>query len=280
MVETIGAFSTGDEARVECPECGYDLRGRSGALCPECGRRLSPEDLAGPFVPWSRQRARGPVRAFWSTVALVLLRYPRFRLLLERPVDYRAAQHFRALVILLLYAPLFATVLGFIAGGQAGDLDVLRFGSVGGALATHLAIHACLVLFLIAVTGIPSYFFHPAGLSVERQNRALALSYYACAPLLLALPAYVAAPVGWHLGALGFYTASVVFLAAGGLFVVVGVVWWFVLLVRFALDALGSRAWRLIVLLVPLWALAAGLLLVVLPCLIFDVAIIAYTLRD
>jgi hypothetical protein len=38
---------------------------------------------------------------------------------------------------------------------------------------------------LILWTGLPSYFFHPPWLPVELQNRAVALSYYATAPLAL-----------------------------------------------------------------------------------------------
>jgi hypothetical protein len=43
----------------------------------------------------------------------------------------------------------------------------------------------CLWLFLFTATGAASYFFHPRSISIERQNRAIALSYYACAPLAL-----------------------------------------------------------------------------------------------
>jgi hypothetical protein len=38
-------------------------------------------------------------------------------------------------------------------------------------------------IWLFFVTGIGSYWFHPKSLSIVRQNRAVALSYYACGPL-------------------------------------------------------------------------------------------------
>jgi hypothetical protein len=44
--------------------------------------------------------------------------------------------------------------------------------------------HACVPLYFAAATGVPSYFFHPRGIPVEQQNRAIALSYYACGPLI------------------------------------------------------------------------------------------------
>ncbi len=40
-------------------------------------------------------------------------------------------------------------------------------------------------LFLFTATGTASYFFHPRSISITRQNRAVALSDYACAPLAL-----------------------------------------------------------------------------------------------
>jgi hypothetical protein len=40
-------------------------------------------------------------------------------------------------------------------------------------------------LWLYAAAGVASYWFHPRRLDVQRQNRAVALSYYACAPLVL-----------------------------------------------------------------------------------------------
>ena len=36
---------------------------------------------------------------------------------------------------------------------------------------------------MILFTGLPSYFFHPRRLPIERQNRAIALSYYGSGPL-------------------------------------------------------------------------------------------------
>lgn len=45
-------------------------------------------------------------------------------------------------------------------------------------------------MFLFAATGVAGYFFHPRETSTTRQNRAIALSHYACAPL-----AWTPAPV-------------------------------------------------------------------------------------
>jgi hypothetical protein len=55
-------------------------------------------------------------------------------------------------------------------------------------------------LFLYTWTGLHTYWLHPRSLSVERQNRAIALGYYACAPLAL-LP--VTLPAGLVILCLG-----------------------------------------------------------------------------
>jgi hypothetical protein len=61
-------------------------------------------------------------------------------------------------------------------------------------------LHVGFLLFLVAATGAPSYFFHPRDVPIAQQDRAIALSYYACGPLsLLFLPA-VAAMIWLHVG--------------------------------------------------------------------------------
>ncbi len=47
------------------------------------------------------------------------------------------------------------------------------------------------LLSIYAITGLPSYSFHPPQLPIRRQNRATALSYYTAAPLALFSVAYV-----------------------------------------------------------------------------------------
>jgi hypothetical protein len=61
--------------------------------------------------------------------------------------------------------------------------DLLVVWCAGASLAPVLPL--CLVLLLLLISGLPSYWFHPRSISVTRQNRAIALSYYTSAPLLL-----------------------------------------------------------------------------------------------
>lgn len=53
--------------------------------------------------------------------------------------------------------------------------------------------HLAALAALAVITGVPSYFFHPQTLPVERQNRAIALSYYSAASLSVSPLGVVAA---------------------------------------------------------------------------------------
>ena len=95
---------------------------------------------------------------------------------------------------------------------------------------------ASLLLFVLAVTAVCSYLFHRKWLPVSRQNRAVSLSYYACAPLVWLIAA--------GLAALG-YGALVAGLNASqwlGSHLVATLV---VGLVAFALVAWWNTTWRL-----------------------------------
>jgi hypothetical protein len=68
----------------------------------------------------------------------------------------------------------------------SGYLRLWAPADVMGSLVQLISIPVwwiCIALFLFGMTGVASYFFHPKSLSIVRQNRALALSYYACGPL-------------------------------------------------------------------------------------------------
>ncbi|HUO10701.1 MAG TPA: hypothetical protein VM008_20540 [Phycisphaerae bacterium] len=55
-----------------CPACEYDLRGNTSGRCPECGTPIL--GAASSRLPWIYQRARGGIRAYAQTVALLLFK--------------------------------------------------------------------------------------------------------------------------------------------------------------------------------------------------------------
>lgn len=182
-----------------CPHCGYDLRTLSTDACPECGGVVDVEALKKSQIPWTYRDEIGFMRAFWRTVWRVTFKTRQFSYEIARPVDFPEARRFRTTLFawLMLTVVLPASVL--ILFGLVWDTNTL---SLVVALPSVVGAAAVLSLFLFAFTGVHTYWFHPRHLSVEQQNRALALSYYACAPLAF-FP-----PLAW-LGAVALFLSNV-----------------------------------------------------------------------
>lgn len=241
-----------------CQECGYNLRGLTSDRCPECGEGLGGIRETRPQIPWVYRRETGWLRAYWRTVYHVLFREKQFCEELCRPVSYRDAQSFRWVTVLHAALPAIMISVVLVVAPPTGPLlkELKEVFAAGWPL---IVWNVSLLLWLAAATGLPSYFFHPRGVSVERQNRALALSYYACAPLAVTPIAAALALGAAHvqhgrdtlLLALTVYGGAMVF----GEFLV----WWLMLgrLARRLLPEQRSRA-MLVSLFVPVrWGLAA-----------------------
>ncbi len=115
---------------------------------------------------------------------------------IDRPVSLADAKSFRRVVALHAFVPIAiaASVLYF------DMLQLVRhpwyLHDVFGSIVQWLGWPVMLVsiwLFLIQAMGVCSYFFHPKWLPKVQQNRAVAMSYYACAPWAYLLPAAVIA---------------------------------------------------------------------------------------
>ena len=176
-----------------CPECGYNLRGIDEIeRCPECGHGLDRARLAASNIPWSHRGDIGSIKAYLRTVWLVM-RYPRRAAAdVARPVSFDDAKKFRHITVLIaLFAPLALLIYGCVLVVFSRPMTMSDTASpeirVGWLLQVLLApvIVVALYAFLLAASGVASYFFHPRSLPIERQNRAVALSYYACAPMAL-----------------------------------------------------------------------------------------------
>ena len=170
---------------LDCPECGYSLRGLTSTRCPECGLDLDFVESGESVIPWQRARGLRRIPAFWKTAMLVTFRPRRFCRAVCQPVSYPAAVGFR-----------FAAITHAFVGIAAVSLVVDHCSN--GALVTNFAefsawwflgvVAAAVYVALIVLTGMPGYLFHPPHLSVRRQNRALCLSNYGSAPLAFVLP--------------------------------------------------------------------------------------------
>ncbi len=125
------------------------------------------------------------------------------------------------------------------------------------------------MVFLSAMTGVSSYFFHPGHMSRAHQERGVALAYYSCAPLAWITPLLVLAELilwpmnrvehSWWLvnTFVSFYSVAVLLAAFAP------IVWWWTTL-RLLLAATGSwpRAVIAAIVLPLIWmVLAAGIFL-------------------
>ncbi len=189
MTATTPASASADEGmELRCPACDYDLRAMSSDRCPECGLLIDRAALAGAQIPWTFRKGMGRWRAYRKTVTLAALEPHKLALEVARPVSFADARRFQQVTILIALVPVFSLFLwSYFAAYPKGTFSSGRpHGSVLGWILEAIGLMfaaGCLWLFLFCATGVGSYFFHPRDLSVTRQNRAIALSYYACAPL-------------------------------------------------------------------------------------------------
>jgi hypothetical protein len=164
-----------------CPECGYSLRGLTSKRCPECGLQLDFIESEVSLIPWERRREIGRTRAYWRTVVLAMFRNEVLCRAAYQPVTYGDAQLFRWVTLLHVFVPLLLVLPLWAATSPHTLEDVVD--EVGWWFVGLVCV--CVLLGLMALTGLPSYFFHPRHMSTELQNRAVALSYYGCSSLAL-----------------------------------------------------------------------------------------------
>jgi len=260
---------------VECPDCGYDLRGLTGERCPECGFGLDVLRDQKSRIPWSHRAALGSFRAYWKTVWLAT-RWPKHLWMeMAREVSYADSQSFRWLTCLHAYLPillgmaLWCLMVGARQGtGAQGDWWI-----AGGLQVVALGL-------LAGLPGLASYFFHPRRELVIRQNRAIALSYYASAPLAWTVLFVPVAVVGAPLTAGRTPLGTDVLVGILAVAYLTAIVMWqarFMVLLGMLHRSRIARLVRLALLNV----LALGLLLLVLliPCSFFYLLVIYHSLR-
>ena len=168
-----------------CPQCGYDLRAIDSDRCPECGLPIDRQSMSVSRLPWAHRRQIGYIKAYWRTNLLAMFRIKKLAAEMERPVSYADSQRFRHVTVFLACIPL-AVALAVPAVRDSFQSGPREVGSDLGRLLTdlvRLSSFFSIWLFLYMVSGVGSYFYHPRCLAVPLQNRAVALSYYTCAPL-------------------------------------------------------------------------------------------------
>ncbi len=274
--QTVGASISQD---IFCQDCGYNLRGLTGERCPECGRSLEGLRSEVSKIPWVHRKEIGRFRAYWKTVWFVMFRQRQFCDEMVRPVSYSDSQRFRWLTVAIV-----ATAIFFAGAAQFGSYKANSIhGDIWKYLWSHdwaiLAAFVATVLWLAGITGVPSYFFHPKSVTVQQQNRALALSYYACGalslviiPILLSIPANLLPRKYEFLAVLSGILALTLPVAPLS-------IWWLDLLhlTRRLLPQFPSRV-AVVAICVPCLQVLTGLLIVVVPIMIILLGLVLYRL--
>lgn len=253
---------------VYCPRCGYNLRGLTGGTCPECGDDVTAVRSAGSVIPWTYRNAKAEARrpfrlapsaslAFFRTAWMAMFARRRLCLEISRDASFADAQAFRWWVVALAWLPFLGAgailVVSCLAGTSKGPTWIHEF-AVEVWPAAVLVLGA--LLGLAAMTGLPSYWFHPKDTPVRFQNRAIALSYYSCAPLALFV-----VPIGLLAAAQVLSQLERLSILASGLAIAVTLFvlfeWWYgvVAMLRILMPQHRGRMWSAALLLPLLWPL-------------------------
>jgi hypothetical protein len=180
----------------------YDLRASTGQACPECGVALWRDGQARSPIPWVNRRLFMWTGALAATAWRVEFRFKAFCMATAQPVSMREARQFRTLVVMLVWLILAGLWGVLVWGFELEAFDIHTYDTVGWVAVIEEALDASddretafnvgvpvglgilLWLFLFFATGVHTYWMHPKAIPEEMRRRAVALSYYACGPLL------------------------------------------------------------------------------------------------
>ncbi len=169
-----------------CPGCGYLLRGINRAQCPECGHDLQFLKITEPQIPWARPHDHGHALAFVQTILAVKRNKNLIWEECGRPVDPQAARRFRWVTVAITWF-LLVTLAGAMVVVFPEIKDALQASVGAPSLIVSAVLGAVwLLLALAAATEVASHALYHKKLPPAIEERAVALSYYCCGPLVLA----------------------------------------------------------------------------------------------
>ncbi|HEX4792244.1 MAG TPA: hypothetical protein VH370_00545 [Humisphaera sp.] len=288
-----------------CPECGYDLRGIASQQCPECGLNLNDPNYSS--IPWANRARIGHFKAFWKTALLATFRPKKLGMAVAQPVDFRSANRFRWIVVVLATLPAVVTVVVVKTLDDASGWRIARIGDLskdafdmrsgllpaltvifgaGLSLAPVIPLGA-LVMFALW-TASAGIWFRPRRMTVVEQNRAIAISRYACAPLAwLPIAGLGAIPIA----VLAYFNANIP-AQFGWLIITIGLVvelfllailiasWWGTLRLLSMTTRCGWGRWSIAAIGIPAgWIVSASIGMLLVPCIAGFISIVIESLK-
>ena len=211
-----------------------------------------------PLVPWERRAQLGAFRAFWTTVFLICRRPASLDRYMEAEVYPTSAKRFHnaATCLATVTWPLTVLVLLYTREGGPGHggMEIESRVRLAGFIAFMVFVFTG--VFVECATRAVAWFFCSGRLDTARRERAIALSYYTCAPLSLT-PA-VPMVLGLLLWILPEAYLAVIPYGAVVLLVLFSVVWYRTV-VSAAHSVTGRRSKRTIMVALALPAVWVGL---------------------
>jgi hypothetical protein len=138
-----------------------------------------------PRIPWERRKQIGSFRAYWRTAKIVMTRPQELEKFLAEPVNEKHAKYFRSLTFQFTMAMTF--VMALISEARATRPLAEQHGELTNPFTTGMRVLGwCLALVgLFLATRSLEWFSRPKAFDQAGRERAVALSYYICAPILV-----------------------------------------------------------------------------------------------
>lgn len=255
------------EYDVFCETCGYSLIGLPSSRCPECGTEFDPAALPFARIPWLHRKRLGWVRAYVSTLKMILSGPERFATELCRPVRICAddALRFRRMTVALATVTtllLAATLILFSWNVSRLSFGAIRPAQLAALICMTLIGTACFWLILYLATDMPTFIWR--GLPGQRHNDLGPLHHYASAPLIfLTVHNLLAiAPACILISNRQYVSTAMVFTASGillGLLLAVLLLYVPLVFMQIATRCTRRRCFALVFYLPVHWALCAAL---------------------
>ena len=141
-------------------------------------------------VPWERRKQIGRIKAYWRTAMMVIFSPSDLEKFLDTPVCEKHAKRFRRVTfqltsVITLGVLAALLVKAFMPACTVGFDEWRKLKSTANMIFTHMGLTVLSLIGLFLATRSLEWFSSPKDFDPERQDRAIALSCYACGPVLI-----------------------------------------------------------------------------------------------